>query len=60
MNPGNTEKLRTAYTLHYRKLRERCFECGGGWFDLVWQVSTEIEAAARLEGIPKTTEAWPF
>ncbi len=59
MNPENTEKLLTAYPLLYRELRERCFECGDGWFDLVWQVSTEIETAARLEGIPKTAEAWP-
>lgn len=59
MNPENTKKLLTTYPLLYRELRERCFECGDGWFDLVWQVSAEIESAAQLEGIPKTAEAWP-
>lgn len=59
MNPENTEKLLTAYPLLYRELRKRCFECGEGWFDLIWQVSAEIESAAQLEGTPKTTGAWP-
>ena len=59
MNPENTEKLLTAYPLLYRELRKRCFECGDGWFDLVWQVSAEIESIAQLEGIPKTADAWP-
>ena len=59
MNPENTEKLLTAYPLLYRELREWGFECEDGWFDLVWQVSAEIEAAAGLEGIPKTADAWP-
>ncbi len=59
MNPENTSKLFTAYPLLYRNLREQHFECDDGWFDLVWQVSAEIEAAAQLEGIPKTAEAWP-
>lgn len=57
MNPENTQKLLTAYPLLYRELREWRFECGDGWFDIVWQVSAEIEAAAGLEGIPKTAEA---
>lgn len=59
MNPESTEKLLTAYPLLYRKLREWGFECGDGWFDLIWQVSTEIESAAHLEGIPQTPGAWP-
>lgn len=59
MNLENTEKLLTAYPLLYRKLRERCFECGDGWFNLVWQLSVEIESAAQLEGIQKTVDFWP-
>jgi len=59
MNPENTSKLLTAYPLLYRNLRNQSFECEDGWFDLVWQVSAEIEAAAQLEGIPKTAKAWP-
>lgn len=59
MTPKNTSKLFATYPLLYRNLREQNFECGDGWFDLVWQVSAEIEKIAQLEGIPKTAEAWP-
>lgn len=59
MNLENTQKLLTTYPLLYRELREWGFECGDGWFDLVWQLSAEIELAAYLEGIPKNPEAWP-
>lgn len=59
MNVDNTQKLLTAYPLLYRKLREWGFECGDGWFDLVWQLSAEIELAARLEGIPESSDTWP-
>lgn len=59
MNVENTKKLLTAYPLLYRKLREWGFECGDGWFDLVWQLSAEIELAARLEGIPENSDSWP-
>jgi hypothetical protein len=59
MNLENTEKLLTAYPLLYRELREWGFECGDGWFDLIWQMSAAIESSAHLEGIPKTQDAWP-
>lgn len=59
MNPDNTVKLLNAYPLLYRELREWGFECGDGWFDLVWQLSADIESAAHLEGTPETEEAWP-
>jgi len=59
MKPENTEKLLAAYPMLYRELRERCFECEDGWFDLVWQISADIEETAQKEGIPKTAEAWP-
>lgn len=59
MNPENTQKLIDAYPLLYRELRNQDFECGDGWFNLVWQLSTEIEAAAQLEGISRTAKDWP-
>ena len=59
MNPSNTSKLLVAYPLLYRNLREWRFECGNGWFNLVWQLSADVEAAARIEGIPETAESWP-
>ena len=59
MNPSNTAKLFAAYPLLYRNLREFGFECGNGWFNLVWQLSADVEAAARIEGVPETAERWP-
>lgn len=59
MNQENTEKLLSTYPLLYRNLRGRQFECGDGWFDLVWKLSAEIESAASSESIQKTTESWP-
>jgi hypothetical protein len=59
MNPENTARLLTTYPLLYRNLRDQTFECNDGWFDLVWQVSTEIELAAQRGGIPKTAKTWP-
>lgn len=59
MNPSNTAKLLTAYPLLYRELREWGFECGDGWFDLIWQLSADIESAARLEGTAENAETWP-
>jgi hypothetical protein len=59
MNPEITSSLLTAYPLLYRNLRDQSFECNDGWFDLVRQVSADIESTAQLEGTPKTAEAWP-
>ncbi|MDD4928309.1 MAG: hypothetical protein PHP85_03400 [Gallionella sp.] len=59
MNPENTARLLAAYPLLYRELREWGFECGDGWFDLIWYLSADIESAARLEGIPETAGSWP-
>lgn len=39
MNPENTAKLCYTYAPIYRNLREFGFECGDGWFDLLWQLS---------------------
>lgn len=59
MNSDNTAKLLNTYPLLYRELREWGFECGDGWFDLLWYLSADIEATARLEGIPETADSWP-
>ena len=59
MNPENTARLLNAYPLLYRNLRDQTFECNDGWFDLVDQVSADIESTAQLESTPKTAEAWP-
>ena len=57
MNPENTARLLNAYPLLYRNLRDQTFECNDGWFDLVDQVSADIESTAQLESTPKTAEA---
>ena len=59
MSPKNTEKLLSTYPLLYRDLRGRQFECGDGWFDLVWEMSAKIESAAHLEGVSENPESWP-
>lgn len=59
MTPENTQKLLAAYPQLYRDLRNQSVECGDGWFDLVWQMSAEIEATATHEGISKTSKALP-
>ena len=59
MNADNTKKLLAAYPLLYRNLRDSQFECGDGWFDLVWKMSADIELVAHIEGIAATPETWP-
>ncbi len=59
MNECNTEKLLSTYPLLYRNLREYGFQCGDGWFDLVFKTSAEIEAVSVREGTPKTSAEWP-
>ena len=59
MNADNTKKLLAAYPLLYRNLRDSQFECGDGWFDLVWKLSAEIESAAHFEGFMAAPATWP-
>lgn len=59
MNAENTKKLLSTYPMLYRGLREFSFECGDGWFGLIWQLSANIESAASLEGIAENSDAWP-
>jgi hypothetical protein len=56
MNIENTEKLLITYPLLYRELREFGFECGDGWFGLIWQLSADFESTTRLE---VSSDAWP-
>ncbi len=36
------------------------FECGDGWFDLVYKLSRDIEAAARESGLSPDSPEWPW
>ena len=39
---------------------QRGFECGDGWFDLVYQLSRDIEVAARESGNKPDDPSWPM
>lgn len=35
------------------------FDCGNGWFDLIWTLSLQIEQAARQSELDPHSDAWP-
>ena len=35
------------------------FDCGNGWFDLIWKLSQKIEDAARQAGLEPQSATWP-
>ena len=59
MNIKNTEKLLSSYPRLYRELKDFGFECGNNQFNLIWQLPTDIELAARVKGLAENTDAWP-
>jgi len=34
------------------------FECGDGWFDLIWALSQKIEDASRASGLEPHSDEW--
>lgn len=67
MNEANTKRLLTAFpTLygdHDKPMTETCmcwgFECGDGWFDLIFNLSKAIEQEAESSGITRSSDLWP-
>lgn len=67
MTPENTMKLYSAFPGLYRgkdkTLQESMmsfgFDCGDGWFDLIWRLSNDIEAVVRREEIDPESSDWP-
>lgn len=62
MNEANTQKLYTDFPRLYRKAiagkrMHYGFECGDGWFNLVHQLSADIEAEALALGLD--SKVWP-
>lgn len=65
MNEQQTQKLLNDFPYLYRGKTEgmqhnlMCFgfECGDGWFDLIYDLSTKIDAIAKKEGLEG--EAYP-
>ena len=49
MNTENIEKLLIHYSWLYSQLKEFNFKCDDGWFNLIRQLSADIESLARLE-----------
>ena len=64
MNPENTQKLYTDFPRLYRyaianKRMHFGFECGDGWFQLIYRLSAQIEAEARELGFDPKSQKWP-
>lgn len=39
---------------------QRGFECGDGWFDLIYKLAQDIEAVARESGLSPGSPEWPL
>jgi hypothetical protein len=67
MTPENTQKLYAAFPLLYRGKDSNAedssmswgFECGDGWFNLIWNLSQAIEENARRDGVDPQSDSWP-
>ncbi|MHB1301488.1 MAG: hypothetical protein ACYCY8_11565 [Burkholderiales bacterium] len=67
MTPENAMKLYSAFPRLYRgkdrslheSLMSWGFDCGDGWFDLIWKLSGDIEDVARKEGLDPCSYDWP-
>jgi hypothetical protein len=67
MSPENTQLLYARFPALYRRAHllpeestmERGFECGDGWFGLVWHLSMAIEDEAVRAGIDNDSDRWP-
>lgn len=64
MNEANTKRLFSTYPMLFRNQHESSiqhgFECGDGWFDLVYQLARDIETAARERGLKPDDQNWPL
>lgn len=63
MNEELSRKLLDDFARLYRDRHnssmQRGFECGDGWFDLIYQLSLDIEAVAREYGLSPDSPEWP-
>lgn len=67
MNKANTKKLYETFPDLYadrnKPMTQTCmcwgFECGDGWFDLIFKLSKAIEAEAEKSGLTKSSDLWP-
>ncbi len=63
MNEALTKKLLDDFPRLFRDRNEsamqRGFECGDGWFDLIYKLAQDIEAVARESGLSSDSTDWP-
>lgn len=64
MSPENEQKLYTDFPLLYRdaiagKRMSYGFECGDGWFNLIYNLSSAIEREALKLGVEQKSKKWP-
>jgi len=67
MTHDNTQKLFNSFPRLYRgrvksvqeSLMSIGFDCGDGWFDLIWTLSQKIEDMARKAGLEPQSNGWP-
>lgn len=64
MNEGLSKQLFDDFPYLFRNRHESSmqhgFECGDGWFDLIYALSREIEAVARENGLKPDSAEWPL
>jgi len=64
MNEALSKKLFDDFPRLYRNRHEssmqRGFECGDGWFELIYKLSQDIEAVARESGLKPDLPEWPW
>jgi hypothetical protein len=64
MDTESTQRLKAAFPRLFRAdfspFTERGYECGAGWFDLVYRLSADIEALAAEAGLDPQAARWPI
>lgn len=64
MNKELSKKLFDDFPYLFRNRHEssmqRGFECGDGWFELIYNLSQDIEAVARENGLNPDSPEWPL
>jgi hypothetical protein len=64
MNAALSKKLLDDFPRLFRNRHEtsmrRGFECGDGWFDLIFKLAQDIEGVARENGISFDSPDWPL
>lgn len=64
MNAELTQSLFDAFPRLFRNRQETSmqygFDCGDGWFDLIYKLSQDIEAVARENGVSPDLPEWPW